>query len=80
MPQPAVTEAGEPHSLDGVLAALRQRIARWTDQEGLLMTALPGVALARRDAPTPPMAGEGRHTACASRSPGRMPPRANAPC
>jgi hypothetical protein len=54
MRQQAGTQAGEQHSMDGALAALRQRIARWTDQEGRRMTALPGVALARRDAPTPP--------------------------
>jgi hypothetical protein len=40
--------------MDVALAALRQRIARWTDKEGLLVTAIPGVSLARRDAPTQP--------------------------
>jgi hypothetical protein len=34
MRQQAVTQAGEQHSMDGALAALRQSIARWTDQEG----------------------------------------------
>jgi AraC-like DNA-binding protein len=54
MRQQAVTQADEQNSMDGALAALRQRIARWTDKEGLLVTAIPGVSLARRDAPTPP--------------------------
>jgi AraC-like DNA-binding protein len=54
MRQQAVTQAYETNSMDVALAALRQRIARWTDKEGLLMTAIPGVSLARRDAPTPP--------------------------
>jgi AraC-like DNA-binding protein len=54
MRQQAVTQADETNSMDVALAALRQRIARWTDKEGLLVTAIPGVSLARRDAPTPP--------------------------
>ncbi len=54
MRQQAVTQADETNSMDVALAALRQRIARWTDKEGLLMTAIPGVSLARRDAPTQP--------------------------
>ena len=54
MRQQAVTQACEQNSMDGALTALRQSIARWTDKEGLLVTAIPGVSLARRDAPTPP--------------------------
>jgi AraC-like DNA-binding protein len=54
MRQQAVKQAGEQHSMDVALATLRQSIARWTDKEGLLMTALPGVSLARRNAPTQP--------------------------
>jgi hypothetical protein len=54
MRQQAVKQACEQHSMDVALAALRQSIARWTDKEGLLMTAIPGVSLARRDAPTQP--------------------------
>jgi AraC-like DNA-binding protein len=54
MRQQAIKQAGEQHSMDVALAALRQRIARWTDKEGLLGTAIPGVSLARRDAPTQP--------------------------
>jgi AraC-like DNA-binding protein len=55
MRQQAVTPACEQNSMDVTLAALRQRIARWTDTEGLLVTTIPGVSLARRDAPTQPM-------------------------
>jgi hypothetical protein len=54
MRQQAVKQACEQNSMDGALAALRQSIARWTDKEGLLVTAIPGVSLARRDAPTQP--------------------------
>jgi AraC-like DNA-binding protein len=54
MRQQAVTQAGEQNSMEVALAALRQSIARWTDKEGLLVTAIPGVSLARRDAPTQP--------------------------
>ena len=54
MRQQAVTQACEQNSMDVALAALRQSIARWTDKEGLLVTAIPGVSLARRDAPTQP--------------------------
>ena len=55
MRQQAVKQACEQNGIDVALAALRQRIARWTDKEGLLVTAIPGVSLARRDAPTQPM-------------------------
>jgi len=55
MRQQAVTQASEQNGMDVALAALRQSIARWTDKEGLLGTAIPGVSLARRGAPTEPM-------------------------
>src|SRR2546421_7474947 len=55
MRQQAVTQAGEQNSMDVALVALRQRIARWTDREGLRVTATPGVPLAGRDAPPQPM-------------------------
>jgi AraC-like DNA-binding protein len=54
MRQQAVKQACEQNSMGVTLAALRQSIARWTDKEGLLVTAIPGVSLARRDAPTQP--------------------------
>ena len=55
MRQQAVTQADATNSMDVALAALRQRIARWTDKEGLLGTAIPALSLSRRNAPTEPM-------------------------
>jgi AraC-like DNA-binding protein len=40
--------------MEGALAALGKSIARWTDKGGLLVTAIPGLSLSRRDAPTEP--------------------------
>ena len=40
--------------MDGALEALGKSIARWTEKEDQLMTAIPGLSLARRDAPTQP--------------------------
>jgi AraC-like DNA-binding protein len=40
--------------MEGAREALRQSIARWTEQGTQLMTAIPGLSLYRRDAPTPP--------------------------
>ncbi len=54
MRKQAVTQAWESTSMDGALAALGKSIARWTDNEGLLATAISALSLARRDAPTPP--------------------------
>ena len=54
MRQQAVKQVCETNSMDVVLEALGQSIARWTDKGGLFETAIPGVSLARRDAPTPP--------------------------
>jgi AraC-like DNA-binding protein len=54
MHQQAVNQACETNSMDVALAALRQSIARWTDKSGLLVTAIPGLSLSRRDAPTQP--------------------------
>jgi AraC-like DNA-binding protein len=50
----AVTQACETNSMDGALAALRQRIARWTEKGDQPMTAIPGLSLSRRDEPTQP--------------------------
>jgi AraC-like DNA-binding protein len=41
--------------MEGALEALGQSIAQWTDNEGLLGTAISGLSLSRRDAPTEPM-------------------------
>src|SRR5499426_2929179 len=54
MHQQAVTQPCENPSMDVALAALGTSIARWTDKSGLLVTAIPGLLLSRRDAPTQP--------------------------
>ena len=54
MHQQAVNQAYETHSMDGALAALSTSIARWTDTSGVHVTAIPGLSLSRRDAPTQP--------------------------
>jgi AraC-like DNA-binding protein len=54
MRQQAVTQACEQNSMDGAREALGKSIARWTDKEGLLATAISALSLARRDAPTQP--------------------------
>jgi AraC-like DNA-binding protein len=54
MHQQAVNQACENTSMDVALAALGTSIARWTDKSGLLVTAIPGVSLSRREAPTQP--------------------------
>jgi AraC-like DNA-binding protein len=55
MRQQAVTQAWENTSMEGALEALGQSIARWTDNKGLLGTAISGLSLSRRDASTEPM-------------------------
>jgi hypothetical protein len=47
-------QAFENPSLEGALEALGKSIARWTEQGDHPMTAIPGLSLSRRDAPTPP--------------------------
>ena len=54
MRQQAVDQALEKNSMDGALEALGKSIARWTEKEGLLGTAISALSLARRDAPTEP--------------------------
>jgi AraC-like DNA-binding protein len=54
MRQQAVNQACEKNSMEGALEALRQSIARWTEKGNQLMTAIPGLSLYRRDAPTQP--------------------------
>jgi AraC-like DNA-binding protein len=44
------SSAGMPAALD----ALAKSIARWTDKDDQLVTAIPGLSLYRRDAPTQP--------------------------
>jgi AraC-like DNA-binding protein len=54
MRQQAINQAFENTSMDVALAALGRSIARWTEQGTQLLTAIPGLSLYRRDAPTPP--------------------------
>jgi AraC-like DNA-binding protein len=54
MRQQAVNQALENNSMDVALEALGKSIARWTDKDGLLGTAISALLLARRDAPTQP--------------------------
>ena len=54
MRKPAVNQACEKNSMEGALAALGKSIARWTEKGNQLMTAIPGLSLYRRDAPTQP--------------------------
>jgi AraC-like DNA-binding protein len=55
MRKQAVSQAFENDSMEVALEALGKSIARWTDKGGLLVTAIPALSLARRDAPTEPM-------------------------
>jgi AraC-like DNA-binding protein len=54
MRQQAVTQVWEKTGMEGALEALRQSIARWTEQGTQLMTAIPSLSLYRQDAPTQP--------------------------
>src|SRR5687767_9978256 len=54
MRQQAVNQAFEKNSMDVAREALGKSIARWTDKEGLLGTAISGLSLSRRDALTEP--------------------------
>ena len=54
MRKQAVNQAYEKNSMAGALEALGKSIARWTEQGNQLMTAIPGLSLYRRDAPTQP--------------------------
>ena len=55
MRKQAVNQAFENDSMEGALEALGKSIARWTDKGDLPMTAIPGLALYRRDEPTQPI-------------------------
>ena len=54
MRKQAVNQACEKNSMDVALEALGKSIARWTEKGNQLMTAIPGLSLYRRDAPTQP--------------------------
>jgi AraC-like DNA-binding protein len=54
MRQQAAHQAFENNGMVVALEALGKSIARWTDKEGLLVTAISALSLARREAPTEP--------------------------
>src|SRR5262245_43159989 len=54
MRQQAINQVCETNSMDVALEALGKSIARWTENGTKLMTAISGLSLYRRDAPTQP--------------------------
>jgi AraC-like DNA-binding protein len=50
----AVNQAFENNSIEAAIEALGKSIIRWTEKGDLPMTAIPGLALYRRDEPSPP--------------------------
>jgi len=57
MRKQAVYQASENNSMEVAREALGKSIARWTDKSDRLETAIPGLALWRRDEPTEPASG-----------------------
>jgi AraC-like DNA-binding protein len=55
MRKQAVKQAIENNSMEAAREALGKSIARWTVEDGPLVTAIPGLLLSRRSAPTEPM-------------------------
>ena len=55
MRKQVVNQVSENNSTEIAREALRKSIARWTDKGDQLATAIPGLSLFRRDAPTEPM-------------------------
>lgn len=55
MRKQAIRQAFENNSMEVALEALGKSIARWAAEEGPLVTAIPGLLLSRRSAPTEPM-------------------------
>jgi AraC-like DNA-binding protein len=64
MHQQAVNQACETNSMDVALEALGKSIARWTETGNQLITAIPGLSLYRRDAPTQPMSSMQEPSLC----------------
>lgn len=54
MPQQPVKQESLRTSMLTALQTLKKGIAQWTDNGDQLVTAIPGLSLFRRDAPTPP--------------------------
>jgi AraC-like DNA-binding protein len=57
MSMQTITQAFENNSMEVAIAGLAKSIARWTDKGDQLETAIPGLALYRRDEPTQPTSG-----------------------
>jgi len=57
MRKPSVKRPVEDMPIEGALEALTKSIANWTDQSDQLETAIPGLALWQRSAPTQPTSG-----------------------
>jgi len=55
MRKQAVNQAFENNSLEVAREALVKSIAQWTAEDGPLVTAIPGLLVSRRSAPTQPM-------------------------
>ena len=55
MRKQAVKQAFENNSMEFAREALAKSIARWTSEDGPLVTAIPGLLLSRRSTPTQPM-------------------------
>jgi AraC-like DNA-binding protein len=64
MSKQAINQVGENDCMEVALAALAESIARWTERGDQLTTAIPGLALWRRDEPTPPTSGLYEPTLC----------------
>ena len=54
MSKQTVKQAFESNSMEVVLEALAESIARWTDKGDQPVTAIPGLSLSRRDEPNQP--------------------------
>src|SRR5512139_814625 len=55
MRKEAIKQAFEKDSMEVAREALAKSIARWTTEDGPLVTVIPGLLLSRRSAPTQPM-------------------------
>ena len=64
MRKQGVNQASENNSMEVAREALAKSIARWTDKGDLPVTAIPGLSLFRRDAPTEPMSYMYEPTIC----------------
>jgi AraC-like DNA-binding protein len=64
MRKQVVYQASENNSMEVAREALGKSIARWTDKSDRLETAIPGLALWRRDEPTQPASGMYEPSVC----------------